>query len=498
MINARNPAKIWFRQNGHVIFPFLAFAIPLLVRAIPEILMGPYLVGFDTIAYYVPGTFEWLKTGINFWIFIADAPLLYLFTIGVASAGGSIVILIKIMAPILLGVLGLTVYFYSRKVLSWSSKKSLLAVLISTLYFVALRISWDMLRSELGLIFLFLALIFIHKNNYSFKNGVLLSLALVFVVFSNQLVSVIMFMIVMATIISLYLRNKRVEAKKIVLCATPASFLFLVIIYVNLFVYSIPAVGLSEIYSAGFNALLGASYFDLVINTLGFLAFCYLPLVFFLIFGVRKFKSNIHLKTWIFWLFIPILLVIVSPTPFFVGGVLPYRWILLLIYPLAFYAVEGIAQVKWNWYKVSVGFILITLSLGFLAQPNYAALDYFNNFPSYVPKTMLQNTLQLSDCQDTSNALLWVKENLPTDAYLLTHEAFYGWATLTIDIDRLIFYGFADLNLVAQQYSNSSVSIYLIWWVNGKGWYGQQQIPDFFQEVYHSGNIAIYKYSHNG
>ena len=38
------------------LFPVLAFVIPLLVRFIPEILMGPYVVGFDTIGYYVPTT----------------------------------------------------------------------------------------------------------------------------------------------------------------------------------------------------------------------------------------------------------------------------------------------------------------------------------------------------------------------------------------------------------------------------------------------------------
>ena len=28
--------------------------MPLLVRAVPEILVGPYPVGWDTIAFYVP------------------------------------------------------------------------------------------------------------------------------------------------------------------------------------------------------------------------------------------------------------------------------------------------------------------------------------------------------------------------------------------------------------------------------------------------------------
>lgn len=37
-------------------FGLAAFLIPLGVRAIPEIIVGPYPVGFDTVAFYVPNS----------------------------------------------------------------------------------------------------------------------------------------------------------------------------------------------------------------------------------------------------------------------------------------------------------------------------------------------------------------------------------------------------------------------------------------------------------
>ncbi len=40
-------------------FGLRAFLIPLIVRALPEIIVGPYPVGFDTIAFYVPNTLDW-------------------------------------------------------------------------------------------------------------------------------------------------------------------------------------------------------------------------------------------------------------------------------------------------------------------------------------------------------------------------------------------------------------------------------------------------------
>ena len=48
-------------------FALAAFLIPLFIRSIPEILVGPYPIGWDTIAFYVPNTLDWAtgKTGLQ-------------------------------------------------------------------------------------------------------------------------------------------------------------------------------------------------------------------------------------------------------------------------------------------------------------------------------------------------------------------------------------------------------------------------------------------------
>jgi hypothetical protein len=260
-------------------------------------------------------------------------------------------------------------------------------------------------------------------------------------------------------------------------------------------------MGYSVDYAGGFESLAVTSHPELIFNTLGFLAICYLPLVPLLIFSLRNSKSNIQLKAWMLWIFIPLLIVIISPTTFFLGGVLPYRWILLLTYPLSFYAVEGLFAIKWNWhktvYKITIGVIIMILSIGFLVLPNSGALDYFGSYPTYIPKSMLQNTVQLSDCQDTANALLWAQNNMPNDGYMLVHQAFYGWATLSFNNSRLIPYFFGsptdEVNKLQQE--NNSNPLYLIWWVNGTGWYGQSSVPATFKEIFQSGNIAIYLFN---
>jgi hypothetical protein len=500
---ARNSAKDWFRQNGHFLFPLLAFAIPLIMRAIPEILMGQYLVGFDTLGYYAPNILTWLGNGVNIWALLSSAPLLYILLMGITYAGAPIVITLKILGPLILGLLGFSVYFYANKGLSWSPKKSLTVATLSTVYFVALRISWDMFRSELALIFLFIILLLLQKNSGSLKNGLLLSLTMALVVLSHQLIAIIMFTIIIASIVNYSLKNKKAELTKLIVYSVPAAILFSIILYINYFVFSSPLVGYSVDYAGGFEALAAASHLDLIINTLGFLVFCYLPLIPFLIFGFKRFKSKMHLNIWILWIFIPILLVIISPSTFFLGGVLPFRWILLLTYPLSFYAVEGLFAIKRSWYKtvykLAIISIIAILSVGFVALPNSGAIGYFGAYPTYIPKSMLQNTVQLSDCQGTANALSWAKSNMPSNGYLLVHEAFYGWATLNFDSNRLIPYFFDNLTDLTNtlQSNGSTNTLYLIWWVNGTGWYGQTTVPSPFTELYHSGNIAIYQYSKN-
>jgi hypothetical protein len=402
------------------------------------------------------------------------------------------------MAPLLLGFLGLAVYFYAHKTLSWSPRKSLLVVVFATLYFVALRVSWDMLRSELALIFLFATLIFLEKDGSPLRNGVLLSLAMLSVVFAHPLVAVVMFAVVLATIMRFYFDKKLVELRRLVVCAFPAGFLFLVTVYANYVASAQFSVisGFPGQDSGGFMALFGfSSYGDLVVNTLGFLVFCYLPLLPLVVLGFRRLRSNLQLKVWVCWILILLLLVIISPNAFL--AVLPYRWTLLLTYPLAFYAAEAFAGLRLNAYKLGAGLMLATFSLGFMVLPNNLAFPYYAAFPLYVPTSMLQNTVPLSDSQDTANALQWVRNNMPSGARLLVHDAFYGWASLTLDHDQLVPYEYGNPEMTAQELveNGSEYQLYLIWWVNGSGWHGQPTVSSAFGEVYESGRIAVYKYN---
>lgn len=491
-------SKLSMLLDNTTFFLLLAFLIPLMVRIIPEVLMGPFVVGFDTLGYYVPNTLLWLRNGVDFWNFFAVAPLFYMLLMGITSVGVPIILSLKVMSPLLLGFLGLAVYCYATKALSWSPRKSLLGVLFTTLYFVALRVSWDMLRTELGLIFLFTTLTLMKKSGLSFRNGLLLSISMLFVVFSHPLVAVVMFSIVLVTTIRLHFDGNSFDAKALVFSSVPAVLLFLVMIFANYFVSSTFSLlsAFPALESEGFMALFGFdSYQSFVLNTLGFLVFCYLPLLPLVFLGFRRLGNNLQIKVWIICVFFALLSSIISPNAFV--HALPYRWVLLLVYPLAFYAVEAFHNLKLNLFKVSAGVLLSTLTLCFMVLPSTIAFPYYSMFPLYVPTSMLQNTVPVSDCQDTINALQWVADNLDGNSCLLAGDAFYSWSIMNVDANQVIPISYDDPERMAQEtlLDGSHEQIYLIWWTNGNGWHGQTTVSSVFKEIYVSGKVAVYCYN---
>jgi hypothetical protein len=230
---------------------------------------------------------------------------------------------------------------------------------------------------------------------------------------------------------------------------------------------------------------------------LGFLVFCYLPLLPLVVLGFRRFGKNLQLKAWVLCIFIALSLALVNV---FIAH-LPYRWILLLTYPLAFYATEGFVSLRSYRHKMGFGLLLGALSLCFIFLPNNLGFPYYAAFPLYVPTSMLQNTVALNDCQDTVNVLEWAKTNMPDEGRLLVHRAFYGWASLSFNADQLISYNYDDPEVIAQKLMEDGFDyqLYLVWWINGSGWYGQPNVPSAFGGSLHeSGRIAIFTYNVSG
>ncbi|MBE3115799.1 hypothetical protein IMZ68_01210 [Candidatus Bathyarchaeota archaeon] len=473
--------------------------------------MGPYVVGFDTMGYYVPTTMLWLSGGVNLWSFIATAPLLYTLTAGFTFAGASLIWVLKVLPAVLLGFLGLSMYIYARRGLGWSPKKSIIPALVGTLYFVALRVSWDAFREELALIFFFVVLTLLvarsgASDKFSWKRFVAFSLALAAVMLSNQFVAVLMLGVVLFTVIYKLVRESRVDAARLVLFSLPAVLLFFTMFYLSPAVPEYRLIFGFPTTPDGWLALFGySSYPAMLISEAGFILYCFVPLLPLALLSVRRFKS-FQMRCWVVLVLAAAFIPIVSPSDM--------RLLMLLTYPLAFYVTEGLSRLKmvnWKRFRVTllrVGMIYLVvmtavLSVGFMTLPPNNPFPYFkagqiNGYIYQIPTSMLQNTISISDCKDTVNALQWLKGNMTGNAVLLTHRVFYGWALSTFNSQQLLMYEYDNpVNAAATATREGYNQIYLIWWINGQGWEGQPTVSSTFHEIYQSGDIAIYLYAPN-
>src|SRR5207245_9951256 len=68
------------------------------------------------------------------------------------------VFIVKVAWPFLYGTLAISEYIFARRYMLWSSRRSLLLVLIASIYFVSLRVSLDLMRDTLAMAFLFFTL----------------------------------------------------------------------------------------------------------------------------------------------------------------------------------------------------------------------------------------------------------------------------------------------------------------------------------------------------
>jgi len=472
-------------------FVLAAFVVPLVLRALPEIIMGSYVVGFDTLAYYVPTILKLLNQGADFMSFVATAPLFYALLWSLAKLGMPVVVSVKVLSPVLYGFLGLSIFFYAESGLKWSGGKSLVVAILATVYFVTLRISWDMLRNELGLIFFFVALTLLLRNKNRVWDYVGLSVVMIVTVLSHQYVSILLFSTVLATLIfERRLRASFQRASKLVLAAFPSLLLFLLILYANMTVDPSSSVS-PESFSAWYVLFGFSSPQATLLDTLGFLLFCYLPLLPLIFLGAKRIHS-FQLLTWI----VASLVLVVIAVAFPLYNPVGYRWILMLVFPLSFFATEGLLSVKRRGFQVVAVVVLASLTLGFVFLPSQYPLPYYTAYLYYVPSSMLSNTLSLSEGTDALNVLNWANNHIDKEGGLLVHDAFYGWATLVLGQDRIVLYGYGNPEGAARRaFEDGYSQLYLIWWVDGKGWHGQVTVPACFEEIYRSGAIGLFKYA---
>ncbi|RLE83855.1 MAG: hypothetical protein DRJ67_11515 [Thermoprotei archaeon] len=136
------------------------------LRALPEALYWPYLVGFDTVEYAAAvrdlPLYGWAPFGRTWWYggWSNRPPLLYALLYLPALAGADVLLLMKVVPPLIYGLLGFSAALWGLRAGLGGWGALACAVFVSS-YYVVLGFSWQLLANVLGVALALLALAFL-------------------------------------------------------------------------------------------------------------------------------------------------------------------------------------------------------------------------------------------------------------------------------------------------------------------------------------------------
>jgi hypothetical protein len=496
------------RSRWAVVCVYLSlFTAGFILRLIPEILFPNYPVGFDTVTYYAPIIRRWLNYGVDWLFAFQEAPLLYLIIYAICKLSKADVFLVlKFIGPILYGLLGLSVFYFTQAVLKWDFKKGLACVFFLFFQAASLRISWDLWRNLLGAILLLIALSFLIRKGDG-KNVLSLAALSFLTVLTNQFSATILFGTAGLFLIGRGWRN--LKEYKWHLTAVVAAFItFIINAYLIVF---INAAGRSNFISllsvraelSNYLDIYG-SYMELSADFWTLFALCFCSVVPLVVIGIY---NEPMLKAFTIFSSACAFSMLVFP---WLGLPQWWRWTLFLIFPFSFYAVNGVDKILALSIKavdfrgiklLNVKRFTLIFWLAALLIYSYPSAFYMSSSAShphayftdglanrYVPSTMLSSSINPSDIQATIDCLKWLNNNMEGSSCVLVEERFLGWAELSLSEDKWIVaypchtsYEPALELALARGFQN----IYLIWL--------SSRHTSNFTVVYTAGNIAIYK-----
>ncbi len=462
-------------------FALAIFLVSLAIRAIPEVLSGPYPVGFDTISFYVPNTIDWTSMGLSPLETLAASPMMYFFTVPIYLLTKTNPILIyKVAGPALFGALMLATFRFCSIVLSWTEKTSFSATLLASVYFVVLRVSWDAYRVELGLVFFLLGMS-AKGGRHSIKMEVLKSILFSAAILSNELVA----LLVGASIIFDWLRAFGREAQTLRISqVVPFGVL-------GLTAFAI----LQSPMGAGLSIVNGSPSPSTAFEASTFALYCYWLILPLALLGAQL-ARNAGIS---FWLIACGLGIGASALPGSLLQSVGDRWVLLLAIPTLLMAFQGYGKLCASLsrrrgaaiLRLSFLVVIVTLATLYSLLPSQAAFPYFAQFPNSMPSSLAQSSIPLSDGPYVVQSMKWLSKALDGHSVLIAHLSFYGWARAYLDprdnvINSLLSPPQDSLDKAAQ-----FTHVFTVWWTPGNGWYGIHLSG--YSPIMVYGDIAIYE-----
>ena len=451
-----------FSLNRQVSLSILAvFSISCIIRFIPVYLNYPYPIGYDSINYYLPFLFSFSENGINW---TTSYPI-YLFVVFCFSK----VFLIDLYTSFnfinitLYGILGISIFLLFTRIMKISSLRGLLFSLFVLVQLSTLRISWDLHRDLLSLIFFNFCLLLIntvHKNNrISYQLGLsylLLFCLILMSVFSDRMVSILL--IITSLVCALLFKNKY-------LLLISSSFIILFITYFitsdNISIFSM---------DSGFMQTLVDPLYDLesysIIGIFVLFLSLYGILLPFFAFGFLKHLSDFMI------LKVPTTIVLLCSFTWIIVPnyeyLVPERWVILSGIFISIFAAYGFSLINalinqrslrmitfavFFSFFISYGIIFMTSPYGTIAT----IPAYFHDFTQFVmPISMSMNTFDIHQNKNIVHVIDWINKNTSENSIVIGSIHWRGWFSLFLD-PTIKFIKYDENNIQSSNLKNNSL-----------------------------------------
>lgn len=480
------------------------------IRVYPEILGGTWPIGYDTLNSYLP---ELAKFDGNFgrWFFGSDLfyliswPLLKIFHLDP-------ILFIKAAGCALYGTIAGIFYLFARKFLGWGKLQSFIVGALLVIQLPSLRLSWDLFRNMLALIFLFPA-IYCLFTNHKVKNLICLFILSILIILSNPLVTGLWFVLIIVWLIHKLATKEYYNFGMILLSVLPAVILFLLSMnsssinnFNNRVYYQAEPERILSYFTAYVHTM---PYKDLSLTITSLFWFYYQLLLVPALYGFWLLRKNILLSALTLWL----LLGTFSSLIFGGYGLFVWdRWVIMLVFPFTLYAVAGfwdighrliqinifkahstqillktIAVISW----LALTGLIVGRNFPFVSVPSqFAQPPYLNpKINAYLPPSMVNNAVGFENIKDVLSCLDYLDLKASKDSVIVVDNRYRGLLLLKFDFSRDYIYSYAwsakiNQKTLADLPINNSGPVYTIWAnANIEG----------FKRVYRSGQMAVYR-----
>jgi hypothetical protein len=469
---------------------------------VPEILAAPYPIGSDPMQFYTPSMLRGLPSAdlslrrtFLYWL-LQDLLFRY--------ALHDPFLVVKLLGPLIHAILASALYIYAVKVMRWNVTKSFFVSILATTYFIALAISWTWFRMMLGTALMLFALTTLEwERRKASVLGALLPASLTAI--AHEVPSFFLVLLTLCEAFRSAFRKDLLRSARFMAVAGVTGLLFL---------YQLYDPTLQRFYFPLSPS--SAPSWGLLWTILSFAFYAYLPLIPLVIWGAMKLRAP-ELRDWILLtVLLAAWVILLSPG----NEGFAIRLLMFSVYPLAFLFAHGLHRwVSANSILTGIGTIpirkivatilvllLVMLSYEYATSLPENAFPYFskyNPFLNYVPSSMLQTSISITDMPSAMNVAGWLSQHLDEHTMIVAHEAFWGVVAVTLpesSITRVAYAGnssaLARLVNASQNATRCGYShVYTIWWIPGEGWWGITSLPNEFIMTYRNARIAAYLYS---